>query len=210
MIFLKSSLEIARMHPKWLNDFAAGQLVESGEFSARMGCAMSSRILFALWVVVLWAGHAWAQEQKKPEEAAPSQPGATAPAPAPTYNLTPEDVARKNPVKRTQVSVDRGKKLYLTQCALCHGAKGDGKGELVEEMKINPPDLTKPDPPTKRTDGEWFAIISQGGGAMPGQGARMKDREKWDLVNFLRSFGGKSVEKSSGNEPEENVILVPQ
>ena len=171
---------------------------------------MSSRILLALWVAVLWAGHGWAQEQKKPEEAAPSQPGATAPVPAHTYNLTPADVARKNPVRLAQASVERGKKLYMTQCAICHGAKGDGKGELVEEMKISVPDLTKPDPLKKRTDGEWFAIITQGGGAMPGQGGRMKDREKWDLVNFLRSLGGKAVEKSSGSEPEENVILVPQ
>jgi mono/diheme cytochrome c family protein len=171
---------------------------------------MSSKIFFALWVVVLWAGQVWAQEQRKPEEGAPSQPEAAAPVPAHTFNLAPEDVARKNPVKLTQASVERGKKRYVTQCALCHGVKGDGKGELVEEMKISPPDFTKPDTLTKRTDGEWFAIISQGGGAMPGQRGRMKDREGWDLVNFLRSLGGAPVERSSGKEPEENVILVPQ
>jgi len=198
------------MHPTWSKNSAACHRVwvESGEFSPTMGCAMSSRILFALWVVVLWAGYSWAQEQKKPEQAGPSQPGAT--APVPTFNLTPEDVARKNPVRLTQPSVARGKKTFASQCVLCHGTKGDGTGELVEEMKINPPDFTKPDTLKKRTDGEWFAIIGQGGGAMPGQGGRMKDREKWDLVNYLRSLGGKPTEKSSGNEPEENVVLVPQ
>ena len=32
--------------------------------------------------------------------------------------------------------------LYKIKCAMCHGAKGDGKGELAEEMKISPPALT--------------------------------------------------------------------
>ena len=173
---------------------------------------MSSKILVALLLTGFVAGSAWAQEEKKPEEKAPSEPAAAAPAPAPSHavTITPEDVARKNPVKLAQNSVARGKKTFASQCVLCHGTKGDGTGELVEEMKINPPDFTKPDTLKKRTDGEWFAIIGQGEGAMPGQGGRMKEREKWDLVNYLRSLGGKPVEKSSGNEPEENVVLVPQ
>jgi len=172
---------------------------------------MPSKILFALLAVGFVAGSAWAQEEKKPEATAPAQPGAApATAPSQAVTITPEDVARKNPVRLTQHSVARGKKTFASQCVLCHGTKGDGTGELVEEMKINPPDFTKPDTPKKRTDGEWFAIIGQGEGAMPGQGGRMKEREKWDLVNYLRSLGGKPVEKSSGNEPEENVVLVPQ
>ena len=173
---------------------------------------MSSKILFALLVVGSLAGTAWAQEEKKPEEKAPSQPAAAAPAPAPAHavTITPEDVARKNPVKLTQRSVERGKKTFASQCAMCHGEKGDGKGEMVEDMKINPPDFTKPDTLKKRTDGEWFAIIGQGSGSMEGQGSRMKDRQKWDLVNYLRSLGGAPVAKSAPNEPEENIILVPQ
>ena len=169
---------------------------------------MSAKILFALLMVGSLAGTAWAQEEKKPEEKAPSQPAAAAPAHAVT--LTAEDVARKNPVRLTQRSVERGKKTFASQCSMCHGETGDGKGEMVADMKINPPDFTKPDTLKQRTDGEWFAIIGQGSESMQGQGSRMKDRQKWDLVNTLRSLGGKPVEKSAANEPEENVILVPQ
>jgi mono/diheme cytochrome c family protein len=177
-----------------------------------MGCAMSSKTLFALLVIGSLAGSAWAQEEKKPEEKAPSQPAAAAQVPEPAHavTITPEDVARKNPVKLTTNSVERGKKVFASQCAMCHGAKGDGKAELAEEMKINPPDFTKPDALKKRTDGEWFAIIGQGSEAMQGQGNRMKDRQKWDLVNYLRSLGGAPVERSAPNELEENVILVPK
>jgi mono/diheme cytochrome c family protein len=169
---------------------------------------MSSKILFAVLMVGCLAGAAWAQEEKKPEEKAPSQPAAAPPSHAVT--ISPEDVARKNPLKLTQNSMERGKKVLASQCAMCHGPKGDGKGELAEEMKINPPDFTKPDSLKKRTDGEWFAIIGQGSESMQGQGSRMSARQKWDLVNYLRSLGGAPVARSAPNEPDDSVVLVPQ
>jgi hypothetical protein len=93
---------------------------------------------------------------------------------------------------------------------MCHGETGDGKGEAVAEMKINPPDFTKPETLKDRTDGELFAIMGAGSEVMPGQGTRMTDIHKWNMVNFLRSVSGKVPEKATGKEPEENIILVPQ
>lgn len=172
---------------------------------------MSSNVMLGFLVLCLTTGSWGAQEQKKSEEkpaATPAEPAAA--APAHQVSISAEDAARKNPVKITQASIDRGKKTFNTQCAMCHGTNADGKGEMVEEMKLSPPDFTKPDTLKKRTDGEWFAIIGSGSSVMPGQGTRMTDKQKWDLVNFLRSKGGKAAEKSSEKEPEENVILVPQ
>ena len=37
----------------------------------------------------------------------------------------------------------------------------------------------------------------------------MTDTHRWNLVNYLRMLSGKVPEKSTGNEPEENIILVP-
>jgi mono/diheme cytochrome c family protein len=152
----------------------------------------------------------WAQEEKK--ETPPPAAGATTAAPAPAHEvtITAEDKARKNPVKFTEVSVDRGKKIYGTQCALCHGDKGNGKGELATDMKLTVPDFTKPDTLKTRTDGELFAIIGAGQGPMPAQAGRLSDTHRWNLVNYLRALSGKVPEKSTGKEPEENVILVPQ
>lgn len=174
-----------------------------------MGCMMSSKLMLGFLMCCVSTGIWGAQEEKKSEE----KPAASSTEPAaPVHQvvISAEDAARKNPVKFTQASIDRGKKIYNTQCAMCHGANADGKGEMVEEMKLNPPDFTKPDTLKKRTDGEWFAIIGSGTASMPGQGNRMTDKHKWDLVNFLRAKGGKVPEKSTEKEPEENVILVPQ
>lgn len=171
---------------------------------------MSSKTILLL--LVLATGCLWAQEkQEKKDQAPPASGSSTAATPASPHpaTISPQDVARKNPVKCTETSVQRGKKIYMTQCALCHGENGDGKGEMVSDMKINPPDFTKPETLKQRTDGELFAIITTGKEAMPDQ-SRLTEQHKWNLVNFLRVLGGKTPEKPTGKEPEENIILVPQ
>lgn len=173
---------------------------------------MSRKVSSGLLILLTGLSLCWGQEKQEKKEQAPAAGAAAAPAPPPPHPLTisPADAARKNPIKYTQVSVDRGRKLYMTQCALCHGKDGDGKGEMVEDMKISPPDFRKPETLDKRTDGELFAIVGMGKDPMPAQSGRMTDTQRWNLVNFLRSLSGRTPEKATGKEPEENVVLVPQ
>ena len=157
-------------------------------------------------------GTFWAQE-KKGEAQSSSASSSTAATPSPVHDtmISPEDAARKNPIKFTEVSVDRGKKVFKTQCALCHGENGDGKGDLAKEMTLTLPDFTKPDALAKRTDGELFAIIGTGKDPMPSQKGRMTEPQLWNLVNYLRALGGKVPGKATAKEAtDENVILVPQ
>jgi mono/diheme cytochrome c family protein len=172
---------------------------------------MRSKMLFLALVIA--TGCLWAQENQEKKETTPppttgTATSATPQAPHPVV-ITAEDKARKNPVKFTEVSTTRGKKVFATQCALCHGEKGDGKGELAAEMKLTVPDFTKPDTLKERTDGELFAIIGAGQDPMPAQAGRMTDTHRWNLVNYLRMLSGKVPAKSTGEEPDENIILVP-
>ena len=165
-------------------------------------------------VLVLATGYLWAQEKKETpppagQETAPAAAPAAAPSPHPA-TISAEDKARKNPVGFTEVSVARGKKIYVTQCALCHGDKGDGKGELATDMKLGLPDFSKADTLKNRTDGELFAIIGGWKDPMPPQTGRLTDTHRWNLVNYLRAVSGNVPAKATGKEPEENVILVPQ
>lgn len=171
---------------------------------------MSSKIAFLIFFFAI--GSIWGQEKQEKKGQPPPPAVAETPAPLPphVFKVSPEDLQRKNPIKFTETSVERGKKVYSTQCALCHGKNGDGKGEMVEEMKISPADFTKPDTLKDRTDGELFAIIGVGKDPMPSQGGRMTDQQRWNLVNYMRALGGKVPAKSTGKESEENVILVPQ
>ncbi len=153
--------------------------------------------LLLLTTGVFWAQEKQPQQSKQPSPStAPGPTTTTAAPPVHTFVITPEDKARKNPEKFTEESVKEGKSVYTTQCAMCHGTTGNGKGDLAGVMHLTLPDMTDPATLAKFTDGEIFAMISSGSGPMPGEAHRMQTKTIWDLVNFLRSVEGKTPMRS--------------
>jgi mono/diheme cytochrome c family protein len=131
----------------------------------------------------------------------PKKPGATEPQEPPAeWKVPPEDAKRENPVKPTEASIADGKKLFGYQCTMCHGEKGDGKGDLAEAMKLTMLDYSKPDALKDWTDGMLFYVIEKGKGKMPAQEGRMKDPQVWNLVNYIRSLA-----KKPDKEPEAKI-----
>ncbi|HLV95298.1 MAG TPA: cytochrome c [Candidatus Acidoferrales bacterium] len=121
----------------------------------------------------------------------PSKPDQTA-APA-EYKIPPEAVKQANPVKATAASLAAGKRMYGYDCAMCHGAKGDGKGDLAADMKTPIVDFRDPKGMQTKTDGELFYIIKNGKGEMPAEGTRAKPEQVWDMVNYIRSLSKKET-----------------
>ncbi|MGC1871999.1 MAG: cytochrome c [Acidobacteriaceae bacterium] len=116
------------------------------------------------------------------------------PSPAtPAIKVIPLDAARMvNPITPTPESQAHAKSVYSIDCAMCHGANGDGKGDpgIISDMSLTMMDFTNPDTLKNRTDGELFYIIKNGQGKMPAED-RAKTDEIWNLVVYLRSFSKK-------------------
>lgn len=109
---------------------------------------------------------------------------------ASSFSAVPTEAAREvNPVKASPESLDRARKWWKLDCAMCHGADGNGKGSLATDMKLKIADFTDPATLKDRTDGEIFYVIKNGHQDMPPEGNRIKPEENWDLVNFVRSLG---------------------
>jgi mono/diheme cytochrome c family protein len=105
------------------------------------------------------------------------------------YSAIPVQAAdQANPVKSSPESLARAKKWWTLDCAMCHGASGDGKGSLAADMKLKIADFTDPNTLKARSDGEIFYVIENGHQDMPPEGNRIKADDKWDLVNFVRSL----------------------
>ena len=98
------------------------------------------------------------------------------------------DAAAKmvNPVKPTAESLAQGKKYYGYDCAMCHGATGNGKGEVDTGEKL--PDFANPDSLKDKSDGELFCSLKKGKGHMPLENIRITPNELWNLVNYVRSL----------------------
>ncbi len=97
--------------------------------------------------------------------------------------------APENPVPADEVSLARGQMLYEINCLLCHGPQGKGDGSVAEFLDNPPSDLTA-DSVVSKSDGSLFIIISAGvPGKMPALSENLTVRERWDVVNYIRTFG---------------------
>jgi mono/diheme cytochrome c family protein len=120
----------------------------------------------------------------------PQEPAAPASAPA---QATPDTATLTNPVEPTPESQAHAKSTYSIDCAICHGANGNGKGELVADMGLKIKDFTDPSTFKDKTDGEIFTMIKNGDDKlkMPAEGPRAKDEAIWNLVIYVRSLSKK-------------------
>jgi mono/diheme cytochrome c family protein len=115
----------------------------------------------------------------------PQQPAAT-----PAQSIPAEAAHLVNPVKPTPESQTRARKMYGYDCAMCHGANGNGKGDITD-LKTPPKDYTDPAALKDLSDGELFYILKNGKGQMPPDGDRTKPDDLWNMVILVRSFAKK-------------------
>lgn len=86
--------------------------------------------------------------------------------------------------------VRRGEVVFKTNCILCHGVKGDGKGRAAVLFDPPPADLTRSD----KNDAYKRMIITLGGKAMgrsevmPVWGEQITSQEIDDVVAYLRTI----------------------
>ena len=113
------------------------------------------------------------------------------------YKISDADIARVNPVKASPEGLAEARKVFGYDCEMCHGAKGDGKGEVVESMKLTMHDWHDPATLAKLTDGEIFYIITKGKGKMMAEGERVPEKLRWNLVNLVRALAAKGSEQKS-------------
>ncbi len=92
-----------------------------------------------------------------------------------------------NPVPADEVSLQRGQILYQIHCALCHGETGQGDTQLASYFARTPANLTGSQA-TAQFDGAVFQVITLGFGQMPALAENLTVRERWDVVNYVRTL----------------------
>jgi cytochrome c5 len=149
-----------------------------------------------IWIVpgvVLVASLGMARAKQDASQEKPKEPQSA----ADEYKIPQEDMDKKNPVKPTPEGLAAARRIFGYDCEMCHGPKGDGKGDVVDSMKLTMHDWHDPATLAGKTDGELFYIITKGKGKMMGEGDRAAETMRWNLVNLVRSIS----KKESGDKP---------
>jgi len=93
-----------------------------------------------------------------------------------------------NPIVADDTSIQRGEILYSIYCALCHGDQGQGDGALAEYYEERPLRSLASRSITAQFDGQLFRTISEGFSRMPPQAEALSPRERWDVINYVRTL----------------------
>jgi cytochrome c oxidase cbb3-type subunit 2 len=154
---------------------ALAALYRPGEFGAAEAdfAALSQKTeLDALVAYMQWLGHA------VPRECAVG------------------DLAATNPLAGKPAAIQRGKELYASNCAQCHGDEGEGIPGAIPSLVDDEFLGQQGDAP----DGTYFGLISCGsdakkkigrpgdpGGGMTAFGGQMSEDDIWSVVSFIRA-----------------------
>lgn len=117
------------------------------------------------------------------------------------YGAGDEEAARagrelQNPYAATPRTLEEGKALYETYCAVCHGDQGKGDGPVAD--KIPRPASYVSDRVIGFPPGRVFHVITAGSGKMPSYASQLNADERWKIVDYVHT----SLQAPGGRRPE--------
>ena len=113
-----------------------------------------------------------------------------------------------NPVSLDQGVLQRGGQQYQINCAVCHGPAGMGDGPVTKFGFPPMPIGAGSNAAIRLSDGYLFGIIRNGRGLMPPYN-RIEERERWELIAYLRALQTGSAPTIVVGRPGETGPLVP-
>lgn len=168
---------------------------------AVLGLLVGALMIFAYDVIKIdWVVFMEIQPSYSTQENPLAVPAQSVPVEGAAYILG--EGAPVNPVPADETSIARGAELYDINCKMCHGDAGQGNGTISAFLvKKKPANLTS-ELVQSKSDGSLFLTISNGifnpnnslfpdvefSGQMPPLNENLTVRERWDVVNFLRTL----------------------
>ncbi|HPH88810.1 MAG TPA: cytochrome c [Chitinophagales bacterium] len=111
-----------------------------------------------------------------------------------------------NPFVFTKEEVDgQGKYLYMVNCAICHGDKGDGQGHLVQINKFPPPPSYLMEPLLSLADGKRYHTLMYGKNLMGSYASQLDHRERWLVLTYVKTLQGTAKPSADSTTPADST-----
>jgi mono/diheme cytochrome c family protein len=111
----------------------------------------------------------------------------------------------ERPLEISDADMARGRERYSINCAVCHGAAGDGKG-ITSQYGINATSYQS-DRLRAMSDGEIFNTITNGKGQMLGYGYNITIDDRWRIIMYIRALQHSQNATLQDASPEEQSDL---
>ncbi|MDP9230012.1 MAG: cytochrome c, partial [Bacteroidota bacterium] len=107
----------------------------------------------------------------------------------------------KNPLDSlSATNMKEAERLFLVNCAICHGPKLDGNGPLWKDgtgpFPAAPKNLLS-DEIKAKADGTIFHVMTYGKGQMGSYAGQVNPKQRWMIVKYIRSVQGGGGKVSS-------------
>ena len=97
-----------------------------------------------------------------------------------------------------RAAVERGAFVFANFCQPCHGPTGEADGLVVMHGFPAPPPL-KRGQTQRKTDAEFFQIVTNGQNTMPGYGLQLSREDRWRAILHVRTL------RRSSQSPEADA-----
>ena len=107
--------------------------------------------------------------------------------------------------------IARGKEIFDAKCALCHGAKGDGKGPGAANLPLKPANLTDRKMVAEMAGNYWVWRVSEGGlvepfrskgSVMPPWKGELSMNDRWAVIAYAHTLSGHRGPHVASEHPE--------
>lgn len=102
--------------------------------------------------------------------------------------VAPESASTiENPYEGNQIAAQKGEQTFQKLCWTCHGKTGKGDGPAGASLNPKPKNFTLSSV-QNQSDGALFWKITNGRGMMVPYKHALNEEQRWQLVNYIRTF----------------------
>lgn len=129
------------------------------------------------------------------------------------YELAGQNL--KNPLTMDEKTLAKGKELYTSFCAHCHGKKGQGKGSIQNAIYGAVPSYSDETPNRRGNrsmkqleEGHIYHTIMYGLNAMGPHSSLIREEDRWKIVAYVQTLQGKDVLAKEEVEMNQDTTTI--
>lgn len=113
------------------------------------------------------------------------------------------------PLPVTPELLERGRKVFTIDCAVCHGATGQGNGITSKYGLLGIANYHQ-DKYRQMADGQIFNTITHGFNTMMAYGDKVTVKDRWAIIAYMRALQKSQNARLEDVPPDQRAVLEAQ